>query len=61
MAKDLKDYIGFQVGSSGLTVSHLQYVDDHFFIEEAYMDNLCTLKTIMCCFCLTLHLRVYFF
>ena len=45
--KELGEYTGFQVGSSALYVSHLQYVDDTFFIADALMTIMWILKTIM--------------
>jgi len=49
------------VESSGLTISHLQYVDDSLFIGEATMANLWALKTILRCFELASGLKVNFY
>ncbi|MCI02845.1 putative non-LTR retroelement reverse transcriptase, partial [Trifolium medium] len=38
---------GFQVGNTGVSVSHLQYADDTLFLGEATVDNLWTLKAIL--------------
>lgn len=61
MVEDLRGYVGFQVGSSGLLVSHLMYVNDTPFIGEASMANLWALKTFMCLFGLASGLMVNFF
>jgi len=45
--EELGEYTSFQVGSSALYVSHLQYVDDTFFIADALMTIMWILKTIM--------------
>lgn len=42
--EELREFTGFQVGSSGLKVLHLQYVDDTLFIGEASMANLWTMN-----------------
>jgi len=43
-------YHGFKVGTSGLSISHLYYVDDTLFLGEAIMVNMWALKTILRCF-----------
>jgi len=55
MVEDLRDYTRFQVGSSGLSVSHLMYANDTLFIGEASMANMWAL---MCCFGLVSGLMV---
>lgn len=42
-------------------MSHLQYADDTLFIKEATMENLWSIKVIVCCFKLTPGLTVNFF
>jgi len=54
-------YQGFKVGSGGLSISHLQYVDDTIFLGEASVTNLWALKTILRCFELAFGLKVNFF
>jgi hypothetical protein len=44
---ELSRFGGFQIGSQGVVVSHLQYVDDNFCIGEPTLENLWTLKTIL--------------
>jgi hypothetical protein len=46
-AVELHKFRGFQVGNSGLTVSHLQYADDTLCIGEASISNLWCLKAIL--------------
>jgi hypothetical protein len=53
-------YQGFKIGSSCLSISHLQYADDTLFLEEASMSNLWSLKTILRCFELASGLKVNF-
>jgi len=52
---------GFKVANSGLPISHLQYADDTLFVEEATMENLWVLKTILRCFEFMCGLKVNFF
>lgn len=49
-----------KVGSGGLEVSILQYVDDTLFVGEACWDNLWVMKTVLRCFELVSGLKVYF-
>jgi hypothetical protein len=53
-------YSGFKVGTSGLSISHIQYADDTLFLGEATVQNLWSLKTILRCFELASGLKVNF-
>jgi hypothetical protein len=46
-AVELNKFTGFQIGNSGLSVSHLQYADDTLCIGEASISNLWCLKAIL--------------
>jgi hypothetical protein len=59
-AGDLNKFRGFQIGSSGMTVSHLQYADDTLCIEEASISNLWSLKAILRGFEMVSGLKVNF-
>lgn len=59
-AVELHLLFGIRVGSSGLVVSHLQYVDYMIILDDTTIDNLWTIKTIHCGFELTSGLRVKF-
>lgn len=48
------------MGSSDLTVSHLQYADDTIIMVESSYENLWSIQTILCVFKLALCLRVNF-
>ncbi|MCI48317.1 retrovirus-related protein, partial [Trifolium medium] len=51
---------GFRVGREGVSVSHLQYVDDTLCLGEASIENLWTLKAILRAFELVSGLKVNF-
>ncbi|GAU22757.1 hypothetical protein TSUD_129690 [Trifolium subterraneum] len=59
-AEERNLFTGFRVGNAGLSVSHLQYADDTFFIGEATVANLWTLKAILRSFELASGLKVNF-
>jgi hypothetical protein len=59
-AVDLNRFKGFQLGSSGPVISHLQYADDTLCIGEASIQNLWTLKAILRGFELCSGLKVNF-
>jgi hypothetical protein len=54
-------YNGIQFGDSGGKISHLQYADDTFFIGEACVENLWTMKAILKWFELISGHKVNFF
>ncbi|MCI26093.1 LINE-1 reverse transcriptase like, partial [Trifolium medium] len=51
---------GFQIGSNGYNVSHLQYADDTLCIGEASVENLWALKAILRGFEMVSGLKVNF-
>ncbi|KEH16578.1 hypothetical protein MTR_0143s0070 [Medicago truncatula] len=53
--------LGSMIDGRVIVVSHLQYADDTLFIKEATMENLWSIKVIVCCFKLTPGLTVNFF
>jgi hypothetical protein len=56
-----KNYFkGFGVGDGGVVVSHLQYANDTICVGEATMENIWTLKAILCGFELSSGLKVNF-
>ncbi|MCI23790.1 LINE-1 reverse transcriptase like, partial [Trifolium medium] len=40
-------FIGFKVGNTGMSVSHLQYANDTIFLREATVANLWSIKAIL--------------
>jgi hypothetical protein len=46
-AVETNRFRGFQVGSGGFSVSHLQYADDTLCVGEASITNLWTLQAIL--------------
>jgi hypothetical protein len=59
-AVELQRFTGFQVGSGGVMVSHLQYADDTLCIGEATEENLWVLKSILRGFEMVSGLKVNF-
>ncbi|GAU29935.1 hypothetical protein TSUD_360500 [Trifolium subterraneum] len=57
-AEEIGMFKDFKVRINGLSVSHLQYADDTIFLGEASVENLWTLKTILCCFEMASGLKV---
>jgi hypothetical protein len=53
-------FTGFKVGSTGMSVSHLQYADDTLFLGEATVANLWSIKAILRGFELASGLKVNF-
>ncbi|MCI36368.1 RNA-directed DNA polymerase (Reverse transcriptase), partial [Trifolium medium] len=59
-AVELNLFKGFTMGRDGLVISHLQYADDTLCIGEASLQNLWTLKAILCDFEMASGLKINF-
>lgn len=59
-AVSLRKYKGFEVGTSIVEVSILQYADDTIFVGEATWENLWAMKSVLRCFELLSGLKVNF-
>jgi hypothetical protein len=59
-AEERNLFTGFKVGSTGMSVSHLQYADDTLFLGEATVANLWSIKAILRGFELASGLKVNF-
>jgi hypothetical protein len=59
-AVEVSSFTGFRIGSSGVSISHLQYADDTLCIGEPTVANLWTLKAILRGFEMVSGLKVNF-